>query len=994
MAIAASPLLADRIQEFLSTVRVGIDFGEHAGGIAVVRGNEVLHAETFLDFHEADLEQRRILRRGRRSRHAKKMRLARLRSWALRQDLPDGQRLPDPYKLMRNPAYMVQPGVYKQKGVDPKASLSWVEVAKSGKRDAAGFVRALTLIFQKRGYKWDAVDLEQMSPSKLKEFLLSARIPSSDRTLSDQVRARIEKFKIEPEAATASRIKVSAEELEMCLQLACERGTKPARPRVAEHRSVKEADVREVVDGFAKSAGIPQIQAERWKKELAGERGLLNKVLRPARFDNRLKTGCSWCGKATPRKGKFRELAYRAAINNLRIRENFRQRPLHDSEKKIFLDWWADREKAPGVDAITKRLLKINSQKKIARQLYDLLKNDKPTGRTSLCFEHLKMAAEGKSMKDAGVDWQNVAIRRAPNPCGERRDARVLHRLEHILFKAGQFGETAWRFGRVSFINLEIPEPDTERAAKGTQKERKLESLKDRLAAETDGCVYKLLGGCGGEMDKDHIFPRSRGGPDVQSNLVASCASHNKAKDNRTPYEWLVSGNGHWLTFSQCVNKLAVSERKKKILLNETGEYPDNDPSSLARIGARPRQFVVALARLFQRYGVAAPRLDYRIGEPLVQRIKGSETHHFRFSWFVTPDGESNFPYPKNRASLFNHAEDAAILACIPPHTWRDRVLRYTADRPNRSGEIKPRPGLAIPELAPDWAGYAKTRSKSLLRILGSYPVTWKSKFADLTFWREPEKDAAKLKAYKLLQNIQRKDFVRISQPMRSRIESIADSIGLGEKGSIAEAVARKNAGSGKKRSDIERELPQAQEELERKYPEIRRVQISSQKGGTIIVVRPADGPARKVQIKPASEGLVVWQQHGKNRIGISVLRPRPLQAFGIPRIDPPIPVGASIIGQLRRHDVIWVNGEPDRPEGFYRVTKCQANGVTLQPEEAVPAEILRRAGIKVENDGKDALAKDEAEKVQFPLGKQALADYFADKKKHNGRPAKSDSST
>ena len=990
MSIAASPLLQDRIKEFLSTTRMGIDFGEHAGGIAVIRGNEVLHAETFLDFHEASLEQRRMLRRGRRSRHAKKMRLARLRSWVLRQKLPDGRRLPDPYTLMRDPAYMVQPGLYKKTGIDPKTRGSWVEFAKNGKADAAGFVRALTLIFQKRGYKWDAIDLEEMSGSKLKEFLVSARIPSNDATLNGQVRARIEQFKSEPESSNRGKKKVSAEELEACFQLACERGKQPAQPRVAEHRSVKESDLRAVIDGFVKSAGIPNVEANRWKKELAGERGLLNKVLRPARFDNRLKTGCSWCGKATPRKAKFRELAYRAAVNNLRIKENFRQRSLNDSEKQLFLNWWAEREKAPGADTIAKRLSKMNSQKEMARQLHDLLKNEKPNGRTSLCVDHLKMAAEGKTMKDAGLSWQSVAIRKAPNPCGERRDARVLRRCEQILFRPGQTGEAAWRFGFISFINLEIPEPDTEMAAKGTQKERKLESLRDRLAAETEGCIYKVLGGCSGEMDKDHIFPRSREGPDVQANLVASCVFHNKEKDNRTPFEWLSTSNGHWPFFSNYVKNLHISERKKKILLNETAEYPEGDPSPLARIGGRPRQFVVALTELFERYGVLAPRLDYQIGEPLVQRIKGRETKHFRFSWFVKSSGEENFSFPKNRASLFNHAEDAAILACIPPHTWRDRVLRHTADRPNWNGEMKPRPGLAIPDLAPDWAAYMKERSKPLLRILGFYPVTWKSKFADLTFWREPQKDTPRLKAYKLVKNIGRKDFRNIaSEAMRLQIESIADSVGADNKDSIVEALARKMAGDGSKRSAIEREMPHAEDKLNQEYPKARRVQVSSQKGGTTAVVSPSDGPARKVQIKPASEGVIVWQENVKNKVRtvISVLRPRPLQQFGTPRVDPPIPAGGNVLGQLRRHDIIWLKGEPDRPEGFYRVTKCQAGGVTLQPEEAVPAEVLRRTGIKLDKDTVDELADDENAKVNFTLAKQALVEYFANKRKQNGRP-------
>ena len=981
---AASSSLHQRIEEFLATTRVGIDFGEHAGGIAVVRGNEVLHAETFLDFHEATLEQRRILRRGRRSRHAKKMRLARLRSWVLRQKLSDRNRLPDPYKIMRNPAYMPQPGVYKTAGIDPKAAVSWVDLAKSGKADVDGFVRALTLIFQKRGYKWDAIDLEQMSDAALKDFLNSARIPPGDPQLANQVSSQIERRRTDPESPARGKKKIPPEELDALFQLACARGEQPPRPRTAEHRSVKEADLCSAVDGFTRSCGLAQADMERWKRELCG---LLDKILRPARFDNRLKTGCSWCGKATPRKRKFRETAYRAAINNLRARENFGQRLLTDDEKKAFFEWWVNPQAAPGVEAIAKRIAKLNpNQKKMARQFHDLLKNENPSGRTSLCAEHLKMAAEGKTMKDAGVNWQSVAVRKAPNPCGERRDARVLHRLEQILFKPGLKGDSAWRYGPVAFINLEIPEPDTERAAKGTQKERKPESLKERLAAETDGCVYKVLGECGGEMDKDHIYPRSRGGPDVQMNLVASCAFHNKNKGNRTPFEWPSANNGHWPAFSQYVKNLKIAERKKQLLLNETGEYPEGDPSSLARIGARPRQFAVALTKLCQKYEVPAPRLDYQLGHPLIQRVKGHETRHLRFSWFVKPEGEENFPFPKDRSSLFNHAEDAAIVASIPPHTWRERIFCHTANRHTLNGEMKPRPGLAIPELAPDWAGYIERRRKPLVRILGSYPITWKTKFADLNFGRHPHAETERLVKFKLLKDIHRKDFKNIISPSaRGRVEQIADGVGLGEKGTIIEALARSMAGANAKRSEIERELPRASEKLQNDYPGLRRVQVSTQKGGATLSIKPSDGPARKAQIKPASEGLIVWQEPGgkKPKTGVSIIRPRPLQAFGIPRIDPPIPAGAVAIGQLRRHEIIWLSAEPDRPAGFFRVTKCQENGVTVQREEAVPAEVLRRSGIKL-----DKGSKEEATDDDVTLGKQALFEYFSNKKKENDGPA------
>src|SRR5207248_11310856 len=109
-----SSRLQSHLNDFLGTFRLGVDFGEAAGGIALVHHNEILHAETFIDFHETTLQQRRTLRRGRRSRHAKKMRLARLRSWILRQSI-NGERLPDPYEIMRRHRFQTKPEIYKQK---------------------------------------------------------------------------------------------------------------------------------------------------------------------------------------------------------------------------------------------------------------------------------------------------------------------------------------------------------------------------------------------------------------------------------------------------------------------------------------------------------------------------------------------------------------------------------------------------------------------------------------------------------------------------------------------------------------------------------------------------------------------------------------------------------------------------------------------------------------------------------------------------------------
>ena len=181
------------------------------------------------------------------------------------------------------------------------------------------FVKALTLIFQKRGYKWDSIALNEMTDSKLKDFLTTARIPNND--LYADVRAQIKRREDDANGAVRGKSKASPAELLGLLEKARSR---QQQPRQAEHRSVKVAELIEVIEGFGRSAGIPSATLERWQRELCGftskngkeKFGLLNKGLRPARFDNRLRTGCAWCGKPTPRKSEVRHVAYCAAVCN------------------------------------------------------------------------------------------------------------------------------------------------------------------------------------------------------------------------------------------------------------------------------------------------------------------------------------------------------------------------------------------------------------------------------------------------------------------------------------------------------------------------------------------------------------------------------------------------------------------------------------------------------------------------------------------------------
>jgi hypothetical protein len=238
----------EKIDAFLPSLRLGVDFGEVAGGIALVRGNTIVQAETFVDFHHTTLETRRSLRRARRARHGKKMRLARLRSWILRQSLPDGSRLLDPYEVMWNPRFQTKPCLYKAQGRSPCVP-TWIEAAKRGEVDASGFVCALTHLFQKRGYKYDDKDLEDFSPERLKEFLDSCCLLQHAPELAEKVRNEVRR-RDKPELREAFTAAL----------------TRPPQPRKPVPRQVKEEDLRAMVGSFGAECSFPQQLIERWQK--------------------------------------------------------------------------------------------------------------------------------------------------------------------------------------------------------------------------------------------------------------------------------------------------------------------------------------------------------------------------------------------------------------------------------------------------------------------------------------------------------------------------------------------------------------------------------------------------------------------------------------------------------------------------------------------------------------------------------------------------------
>lgn len=952
-----------RIKHFIDSTRVGLDLGEWTGGIAVVRGNEIVHAETYLDFHKQTIEDRRQLRRGRRTRNARRKRLARLRSWILRHKLPDGTRLPDPYNVMHSEEFWTKPDGYRKKGKDPVKAVDWIEKARRGQVAPEGFVRALTIIFRKRGYSWDGIDIHDMTDAELKEFLDTARVPKGS---SEYVQQAIDLRRSDPKNPLRGKKKITPEELEKALNDSMRRERKP---RTAEHRQVRLGDIEDVVRGFGNYIGLPAQEQKTWITQL---QKLLDKPVRKARFQNRIKITCAWCGKPTPRKSKVREISYLAAVNNLRTTdETGIKRKLNDEEIRVFVNWW-NAEKRPGITKIKSTMKKMGIEQDMANQLYDLLRNDNPKGRASLCRKHLEDAANGKTMKDAGIDWHTAKNRKLSNPSREQHDRRILDRLEKILFVPGEKGAAAWRHGEVKFITLEVPMPQTKKSKKGKRPERQKLTLKERLFNEIGGvCLYTGTPLVLENVEIEHVFPSGRGGPDLTENFTVTTREINKVKADRTPYEWLGGDPKKWAEYRRRVEniklpKQELKDRKHDILLNEKDHYPDN-PTPLARAGARYRQFVTEISALFRKYGVAPPTLEYKSGVPHIQKAAGLDTSRLRESWRLHSDGSENFP-EKDRFNLFNHAQDAALVAALPPHTWRPVIWRKNRiELPPEEPGGEPRtawPFAVTTLLAPDWAAFDQKRTRPVTRIIGNYNITWSKSFADQNFYKIYSTDVSHYsnltKRYPITKYKVGK--TTLADPhLQNKIERIARAEGIPQ---------------GKELT------PEAIEQL---GPENYRPRNPTRKGnplgGLLCIVRPEDGPPRLMQFKGVSEGCLVWKTRKgkKETLHLSRLRPKALQKLGVPRIDPPLEKGAEVVGQLFKYQVLYLPEKKNFPEGFYIVKEFGKSGVEVFPEWYYPSTLLSNSE-----------RKDRPESIsERKLGKTELAGYFENRKKEKGKNGK-----
>lgn len=80
-----------------------------------------------------------------------------------------------------------------------------------------------------------------------------------------------------------------------------------------------------------------------------------------------------------------------------------------------------------------------------------------------------------------------------------------------------------------------------------------------------------------GNLARDHVIPRSRGGPDNAKNVVMACKSCNSSKSDKLPSEWLGA---------KCPSRVLMIELKQQLAMKKGFEQRDRKRKPLPKFFA------------------------------------------------------------------------------------------------------------------------------------------------------------------------------------------------------------------------------------------------------------------------------------------------------------------------------------------------------------------------------------------------------------------------
>ncbi|MEM3829684.1 MAG: HNH endonuclease domain-containing protein, partial [Conexivisphaerales archaeon] len=552
-------------------------------------------------------------------------------------------------------------------------------------------------------------------------------------------------------------------------------------------------------------------------------------------------------------KRKFKELYDRAEpIRKKRINNE----KLGEEENKIIEDILKDFKKLKkDINKDLRGYMKkqaSDKQRKMSEQIKSLL-FDKLRGRSKYCKKHLEEQAKGIDV-EKGYHGQ-LHKRHDMNFAQQNHDKRVINLIEHLLFDENETLANEIKNNGIRYITIEAPEPDTERAKKGKVTKKDTRPIKEKLFEEQEGiCIYTGQTLSKDEIEnyeKDHIFPDSRGGPSIRDNLVLTTKEINKEKGDRTPWEWLHEDSRKWEEFKKRVETLykrgRITKRKKELLLNESNEFPGDNPTELARVSARINNFILEINEMLKKHGLPEAQTLFEQGKPIVQVVRGEETQKLRRQWHAENEG---FIPLKDRDYSFNHAEDAAIAASMPPKFWRLQIYRYTWSFPDG----KERPDFALPDIAPHWSAFVESRKEPIICVLGKTKYSWKGSIMNETIYKPFNKESVYTRIYKIDRKDANKAINDEAPPKELNEHKMDEDL--------------KSASKAKKDEVLLKELNEHKMDEDHLYYHItydnKRYLIKAQPNGSIILVKPHDGPQKLLEISPKYEFVLFGESDGK----------------------------------------------------------------------------------------------------------------------------------
>ena len=195
----------------------------------------------------------------------------------------------------------------------------------------------------------------------------------------------------------------------------------------------------------------------------------------------------------------------------------------------------------------------------------------------------------------------------------------------------------------------------------------------------------------------DHVLPYSRTYDDSRANKVLVFAKSNQDKRERTPYEWMTSGEPgapDWTEYQARVLSSVKSHRKRNNLLNKC-----LDSDAQAQFIARNLNDDRYMSRAVKNYLEDCLAFPEDGRKKHVSAVAGGATGNLRWVWGLNYGGNNS----KDRADDRHHAVDAAVIAACSDATVKKvaeaRALgrnTFRQVKTDRLSQTQPWPSFAI----------------------------------------------------------------------------------------------------------------------------------------------------------------------------------------------------------------------------------------------------------------------------------------------------------